>query len=97
MTIEPLKLVSSRTLVLTSNNIDTDQIMPAKFLSMTTQNGLGVHVFSNLRYTDDGTLTDHELNSVSGKHVKYLLRETILVVVHHVNMLRGDLLIMDFV
>ena len=73
MTIEPLKLVSSRTLVLTSNNIDTDQIMPAKFLSMTTQNGLGVHVFSNLRYTDDGTLTNHELNSVSGKACKILV------------------------
>ena len=73
MTIEPLKLVSSRTLVLPSANIDTDQIMPAKFLSMTTRNGLGEHVFSNLRYTDSGTLTNHELNSASGKACKILV------------------------
>ena len=73
MTIEPLKLVSSRTLVLPSANIDTDQIMPAKFLSMTTKNGLGEHVFSNLRYTDTGTLTNHELNSESGKACKILV------------------------
>ena len=73
MTIEPFKLVSSRTLVLPSANIDTDQIMPAKFLSMTTRNGLGEHVFSNLRYTNSGTLTDHELNSESGKACKILV------------------------
>lgn len=73
MTIKPLKIVSSRTLVLPSANIDTDQIMPAKFLSMTTRNGLGEHVFSNLRYTDSGTLTNHELNSESGKACKILV------------------------
>ena len=73
MTIKPLKIVSSRTLVLPSANIDTDQIMPAKFLSMTTRNGLGEHVFSNLRYTDSGTLTNHELNSASGKACKILV------------------------
>ena len=73
MSFEPLKQVTSRTLVLPSANIDTDQIMPAKFLSMTTKAGLGEHVFANLRYNPDGSKTDHELNSLEGEASKILV------------------------
>lgn len=73
MSFAPLKTVTSRTLVLSAANIDTDQIMPAKFLSMTTKAGLGEHVFANLRYGSDGTLTDHELNSEAGKACEILV------------------------
>jgi len=73
MSFEPLKQVTSKTLVLTATNIDTDQIMPAKFLSMTTKAGLGEHVFANLRYNEDGSKTDHELNSLEGKASKILV------------------------
>ena len=73
MTFAPLKTVTSRTLVLPLENIDTDQIMPAKFLSMTTKAGLGEHVFANLRYDENGELTDHELNSEAGKSCEILV------------------------
>ncbi|MDB2437703.1 3-isopropylmalate dehydratase small subunit [Hellea sp.] len=73
MTFAPLKTVTSRTLVLSLENIDTDQIMPAKFLSMTTKAGLGEHVFANLRYDKEGELTDHELNSEAGKACEILV------------------------
>ena len=73
MSFEPLKTVTSRTLVLPLENIDTDQIMPAKFLSMTTKAGLGEHVFANLRYDENGDLTDHELNSEAGKACEILV------------------------
>lgn len=73
MSFQPLKTVTSRTLVLPRANIDTDQIMPAKFLSMTTKAGLGEHVFANLRYDDSGELTDHELNSEVGKACEILV------------------------
>ena len=73
MSFKPLKTVTSRTLVLSTTNIDTDQIMPAKFLSMTTKAGLGEHVFANLRYGSDGELTDHELNSEDGKACEILV------------------------
>ena len=73
MSFTPLKSVTSRTLVLSASNIDTDQIMPAKFLSMTTKAGLGEHVFANLRYNADGELTDHELNSDDGKACEILV------------------------
>jgi len=73
MTFAHLKTVTSRTLVLPLANIDTDQIMPAKFLSMTTKAGLGEHVFANLRYDEAGELTDHELNSEDGKACEILV------------------------
>lgn len=73
MSFEPLTTVTSRTLVLSAANIDTDQIMPAKFLSMTTKAGLGEHVFANLRYDADGQATDHELNTDLGKETKILV------------------------
>ena len=73
MSFKPLTTVTSRTLVLSAANIDTDQIMPAKFLSMTTKAGLGEHVFANLRYDAAGTLTEHELNSAEGKACEILV------------------------
>jgi len=73
MSFDPLTQVTSRTLVLSAANIDTDQIMPAKFLSMTTKAGLGEHVFANLRYNPDGSETDHELNTPEGKSLKILV------------------------
>lgn len=73
MSFEPLTQVTSRTLVLSDTNIDTDQIMPAKFLSMTTKAGLGEHVFANLRYNEDGSKTPHELNTPEGEACKILV------------------------
>lgn len=73
MSFAPLTQVTSKTLVLPATNIDTDQIMPAKFLSMTTKAGLGEHVFSNLRYAADGSETDHVLNSTESKASEILV------------------------
>lgn len=73
MSFAPLTQVTSKTLVLSATNIDTDQIMPAKFLSMTTKAGLGEHVFANLRYNPDGTKTDHILNSREGEASEILV------------------------
>ena len=73
MSFKPLTTVTSKTMVLPVSNIDTDQIMPAKFLSMTTKAGLGEHVFANLRYDADGNPTDHELNSDEGKACEILV------------------------
>ena len=73
MSFLPLTRVTSKTLVLPATNIDTDQIMPAKFLSMTTKAGLGEHVFANLRYHPDGTKTDHLLNSAEGEAYEILV------------------------
>lgn len=43
-------------LVLQQENIDTDQIIPARFLTVTDFAGIGEHVFADWRYAPDGQL-----------------------------------------
>jgi 3-isopropylmalate/(R)-2-methylmalate dehydratase small subunit len=47
-------IVKSRTVVLPASNIDTDQIVPARFLTSMTREGLGAHLFADWRYDGDG-------------------------------------------
>ena len=52
--MEPIKQIRSRTVVIPSSNIDTDQIIPARFLRVTTREGLGKNLFSEWRYDAEG-------------------------------------------
>ena len=45
----------SRTVVLPLSNIDTDQIIPARFLTTTTREGLGRNLFADWRYDAQGS------------------------------------------
>lgn len=53
--MEPLKPFTGRLAPLPINDIDTDQIIPARFLKVTDKNGLGEACFSDWRYESDGT------------------------------------------
>ena len=53
--MQPLKRIKSRTVVIASTDIDTDQIIPARFLTTTTKEGLGSQLFADWRYQEDGT------------------------------------------
>ncbi len=53
--MEPIKTIRSRTVVMPSTNIDTDQILPGRFLTTTSKQGLGAHLFADWRYLPDGT------------------------------------------
>jgi 3-isopropylmalate/(R)-2-methylmalate dehydratase small subunit len=52
--MEPIKTFRSRTAVIPSSNIDTDQIIPARFLTTTTREGLGKNLFADWRYDAQG-------------------------------------------
>jgi 3-isopropylmalate/(R)-2-methylmalate dehydratase small subunit len=52
--VEPVVRVHSKTVVIPSSNIDTDQIIPARFLTTTTKDGLGLQLFADWRYRADG-------------------------------------------
>ena len=52
--MQPLRSVRSKTVVLPFTNVDTDQIIPARFLTTTTKEGLGRQLFSDWRYRADG-------------------------------------------
>ena len=45
----PFSMVTSRAVSLPLDDIDTDQIIPARFLTATTREGMGRHLFSDLR------------------------------------------------
>ena len=47
--------LTSRSVVLPQSNIDTDQIIPARFLSTTERAGLGKHAFNDWRWQADGS------------------------------------------
>ena len=51
---EKLNIIKSTTVPLNVANIDTDQIIPARFLKATSREGFGVNLFRDWRYTTDG-------------------------------------------
>lgn len=52
---EPFKSLTSKAVVLSQSNIDTDQIIPGRFLSTTSREGLGAWAFYDWRYEADGS------------------------------------------
>jgi len=46
--------IRSRTVALPATNIDTDQIIPARFLTATSKAGFGKHLFADWRYDAAG-------------------------------------------
>jgi 3-isopropylmalate/(R)-2-methylmalate dehydratase small subunit len=53
--VDKITTIRSRTVVMPASNIDTDQIIPARFLTTTTRIGLGKQLFSDWRYAPDGS------------------------------------------
>ena len=53
--MQPVQRVHSKTVVIASTNVDTDQIIPARFLTTTTKEGLGKQLFADWRYLADGS------------------------------------------
>ncbi len=61
--MEPIRVIESRTVVLDRENVDTDQIIPARFLKVIDKKGLGKALFSDWRYAADGSpRPEFELN-----------------------------------
>ncbi|MEM1263611.1 MAG: 3-isopropylmalate dehydratase small subunit [Pseudomonadota bacterium] len=72
--MKPIKTVQSATFVLTETNIDTDQIIPARFLTTTERSGLGQHAFADWRFASDGSeISDAPLNSAAAKSSRILV------------------------
>jgi 3-isopropylmalate/(R)-2-methylmalate dehydratase small subunit len=67
-----VKTIRSRTVVLPATNIDTDQIIPARFLTSTSRSGFGKNLFADWRYDAAGNpKPDFALNrpEAAGAHI----------------------------
>ena len=72
--MKPVKRIRSCTVVLPNKDIDTDQIIPARFLTTTSREGLGEAAFYDLRYNDDGSQnTTFPLNSADSADCSVLV------------------------
>jgi 3-isopropylmalate/(R)-2-methylmalate dehydratase small subunit len=66
--------LTSRVMPLPVNDIDTDQIIPARFLKATDKNGMGDNLFADWRYNPDGSPTeDFILNKPESQGAQILL------------------------
>lgn len=52
--MEPIRELSARAVPLRVENVDTDQIIPARFLTAVTKEGMGDGLFYSWRYTREG-------------------------------------------
>ena len=72
--MEPVKTIRSKTLVMPFEDIDTDQIIPARFLTTTTKTGLGSKLFNDWRYNADGSpKADFILNTPAASGAQILV------------------------
>ena len=69
-----VKTIQSRTVVIPATNIDTDQIIPARFLTSTSRAGFGKHLFADWRYDSAGNpKPDFALNKPEAKGASVLV------------------------
>jgi len=72
--VDPFTTLTSRIVAIPVENIDTDQIIPARFLKTTSKTGLGDALFADWRYQADGTPNpDFPLNRPEAQGAQILL------------------------
>jgi 3-isopropylmalate/(R)-2-methylmalate dehydratase small subunit len=72
--MEPIQIIESRTVVLPRENVDTDQIIPARFLKVTDKKGLGKALFCDWRYeAGDKPRPDFVLNHPEAQGCRVLV------------------------
>jgi len=62
MPLDPVTQVSGRAVFLPGADIDTDRIIPARFMKCVTFDGLGAFAFYDARFDEHGQPTAHPLN-----------------------------------
>jgi 3-isopropylmalate/(R)-2-methylmalate dehydratase small subunit len=62
MALEKITKVQGRGVYVAGDDIDTDRIIPARFMKCVTFDGLGQYLFNDVRFEENGTLKAHPLN-----------------------------------
>lgn len=72
-TLPTVRSVRGTAVVVPGDDIDTDRIIPARFLKCVTFDALGPQLFYDERYREDGTPKDHPLNAPGAEEAKILV------------------------
>ena len=64
-----IRRVAGTGIPLRGNDVDTDQIMPARFMKEVTFENMGKYVFYDARRDDDGERNDHPFNEYRGANI----------------------------
>ena len=63
MALEPITHVRGRGVVVPGDDIDTDRIIPARYMKVVTFDGLGDYLFRDVRHGEDGRALGHPLDA----------------------------------
>ena len=67
MSLSPIKKVTGRAVPVEGDDIDTDRIIPARYMRCVTFDGLGEFLFRDIRQTPEGKLTNHPIDQAQFK------------------------------
>ena len=74
--MEPFTTLTAIAAPMPMQNIDTDKVIPARFLKTIKRSGLGVHLFDSLRYDKDGNeRPDFVLNQEPYRKAEIIVQE----------------------
>lgn len=62
MALEKITKISGKGVYVPGQDVDTDRIIPARYMKVVTFDGLGEFMFKDVRFDQNGNKTDHILN-----------------------------------
>jgi 3-isopropylmalate/(R)-2-methylmalate dehydratase small subunit len=76
MALEKISKVEGKGVYVPGNDIDTDRIIPARFMKCITFDGLGEYLFHDVRYDENGGKKDHSLNNPVFSQASIMISDT---------------------
>lgn len=73
MTLEKISNITGKAIFVPGDDIDTDRIIPARFMKCVTFDGLGEYLFYDVRHGTDGKPTNHSLNDPKFSNASIML------------------------
>ena len=73
MPLEKITTVSGQAVYVPGDDIDTDRIIPARFMKCVTFDGLGEYLFYDVRHDGNDKLTEHALNDPNFSNASIML------------------------
>jgi 3-isopropylmalate/(R)-2-methylmalate dehydratase small subunit len=73
MTNSPVSVVRGTAVSVRGNDIDTDRIIPARFMKVVTFEGLGQYAFYDVRFDEEGNEREHPFNDPERRNASILV------------------------